>query len=243
MNNNNTNLDKSPGLQNIVDSASESNNPNNQQDSENSDSKIDYIEQDDEDPYQNKELRRMTVEYIKILGIIDADEDGETININEILKSKQIPENFDYEKYEPENVIKNGNSTVIYEEEEDKIDFDNDVQVFKTTDPEMIKAIFLMKPKIMCFDGKLGLLYISPILGDNGYNLIIKNPANMKGVYKEKIFNLISCAKKNKNTLVIENFGTKVLTKNNHEMIFKKEEECNDIFEAINYLMKLKFVK
>lgn len=239
--NNNIN-DKSPGLQSIVDSPNLSNNFNNQKDSEDSDSKIDYVSQE-EDPYQNKDLRRMTIEYIKILGIIEAEEEGETINIKEILESNQIPENFVLEKYEPENVIKNGNSTVIYETEEDKFDFDNDVQMFKTNDPEMKKVIFLMKPKIMCFDGKLGLMYISPIMGDSGYNLIIKNPENMKGVYKEKIFNLISCNKKNQNTLVIQNFGTKVLTKNNHEMMFKKEEECNEIFEAINYLMKLKFVK
>lgn len=239
--NNNIN-DKSPGLQSIVDSPNLSNNFNNQKDSEDSDSKIDYVSQE-EDPYQNKDLRRMTIEYIKILGIIEAEEEGETINIKEILESNQIPENFVLEKYEPENVIKNGNSTVIYETEEDKFDFDNDVQMFKTNDPEMKKVIFLMKPKIMCFDGKLGLMYISPIMGDSGYNLIIKNPENMKGVYKEKIFNLISCNKKNQNTLIIQNFGTKVLTKNNHEMMFKKEEECNEIFEAINYLMKLKFVK
>ena len=239
--NNNIN-DKSPGLQSIVDSPNLSNNFNNQKDSEDSDSKIDYVSQE-EDPYQNKDLRRMTIEYIKILGIIEAEEEGETINIKEILESNQIPENFVLEKYEPENVIKNGNSTVIYETEEDKFDFDNDVQSFKTNDPEMKKVIFLMKPKIMCFDGKLGLMYISPIMGDSGYNLIIKNPENMKGVYKEKIFNLISCNKKNQNTLIIQNFGTKVLTKNNHEMMFKKEEECNEVFEAINYLMKLKFVK
>ena len=239
--NNNIN-DKSPGLQSIVDSPNLSNNFNNQKDSEDSDSKIDYVSQE-EDPYQNKDLRRMTIEYIKILGIIEAEEEGETINIKEILESNQIPENFVLEKYEPENIIKNGNSTVIYETEEDKFDFDNDVQMFKTNDPENKKVIFLMKPKIMCFDGKLGLMYISPIMGDSGYNLIIKNPENMKGVYKEKIFNLISCNKKNQNTLIIQNFGTKVLTKNNHEMMFKKEEECNEIFEAINYLMKLKFVK
>ena len=110
--NNNIN-DKSPGLQSIVDSPNLSNNFNNQKDSEDSDSKIDYVSQE-EDPYQNKDLRRMTIEYIKILGIIEAEEEGETINIKEILESNQIPENFVLEKYEPENVIKNGNSTVIY---------------------------------------------------------------------------------------------------------------------------------
>ena len=42
-------------------------------------------------------------------------------------------------------------------------------------------VIYLSKSKIIIFDGKLGLFYISPtqIGKDGGYNIIVKNPENM----------------------------------------------------------------
>ena len=43
------------------------------------------------------------------------------------------------------------------------------------------------------------------ILEDNEFYLIIINPENVKNVYKEQIFTIISCAKKNQNTLMICN--------------------------------------
>ena len=42
-------------------------------------------------------------------------------------------------------------------------------------------VIYLSKSKIIIFDGKLELFYISPtqIGKDGGYNIIVKNPENM----------------------------------------------------------------
>ena len=106
---------------------------------------------------------------------------------------------------------------------------------------EMEHVIYLSKPKIVGFDGKLGLFYISPppIGKESEYSLIVKNPENLKIVYKIKLLEIIKC-EKNDNCLSLQNFGNKILMKTNHEMTFKNEEDCKKVHKGINFLMKNK---
>ena len=70
---------------------------------------------------------------------------------------------------------------LINENKEENIDFNNDIQPTPSLNHEMKIVIYLSKSKIIIFDGKLGLFYISPtqIGKDGGYNIIVKNPENM----------------------------------------------------------------
>ena len=191
-----------------------------------------------------KELRRFTLEYIKVLSIYEKGK--KEINIKEIMEEYEIPKEI-FEEKKNENDISNlnqENSDIdsINDNKEEKIDFDNDIQPTPTLNHEMKVVIYLSKPKIIGFDGKLGLFYISPtqMNKDGGYNIIVKNPENMKIIFKIKIMELISCARKNEKSLYIQTFGTKVLTKTSHEMSFKKEDDCTLVYQGIIYLMNNK---
>ena len=128
------------------------------------------------------------------------------------------------------------------ENKEEQIDFDNDIQPTPTLNHEMKVVIYLSKPKIIGFDGKLGLFYISPtqMIKDGGYNIIVKNPENMKVIFKIKIMELITCVRKNEKSLYFQTFGTKILTKTSHEMAFKNGEDCTLVYQGIIYLMNNK---
>ena len=191
-----------------------------------------------------KELRRFTLEYIKVLSIYDKG--PKEINIKEIMEEYEIPKEILEEK-KIENDINNINQEIsdidsINGNKEEKIDFDNDIQPTPTLDHEMKVVIYLSKPKIIGFDGKLGLFYISPtqMNKDGGYIIIVKNPENMKVIFKIKIMELITCVRKNEKSLYIQTFGTKVLTKTSHEMAFKNREDCTLVYQGITYLMNNK---
>ena len=185
-----------------------------------------------------KELRRFTLEYIKVLGIYDKDMKGKKINITDLMEEYKIPkEMIEEKKIEPDF---NQNSEIIVKEE--KIDFDNDIQPIPSLNYEMKIIIYLSKPKIIGFDGKLGLFYItpSPVEKDTGYSIIVKNPENMKIIFKIKIIEIITCVRKGEKSLYLQNFGTKVLSKANHELNFKNGEECSLVHQGIVYLMNNK---
>jgi hypothetical protein len=189
-----------------------------------------------------KEFRRLTVEYIKVLGIYQKEKEGE-IDMNEIMDEFKIPREIIEEKVENENSNKEQSENL--EEEnmaEDEIGFDNDIQPPPSLDQDMKTIIDLTKPKIIGFDGKLGLFYVSPPpVGEEGnYSLIVKNPQNMKNYYKIKIFDLITCSKKNEYCIQLLNFGSKISAKTNHQLTFKNKAECEKVYQGITFLMNNK---
>ena len=192
-----------------------------------------------------RELYRFKLEYIKVLGLYQNDKKEDEINIKEKVKEYKISGIID-DKLEEEEENKNikEEEEEISEEEnkEDKIDFDNDIQPMPILNQEMKIIIYLSKPKIVGFDGKLGLFYITPppIGKETDFYLIIKNPETMKIIFKVKLLEIITCFKKNENSLLIQNFGNKILTKSNHEMYFKNKEDCSMVYQGITYLMNNK---
>ena len=191
-----------------------------------------------------REFHRFTIEYIKVLGIYQNDKKEDEINIREIVKEYKIPGIIEDKLEEEENKIIREEEEEISEEEynEDKIDFDNDVQPMPSLNQEMKIIVYLSKPKIVGFDGKLGLFYVAPppIRKEADFYLMIKNPENMKLIFKIKLLEIITCFKKNENSLLIQNFGNKILTKSNHEMYFKNKEDCSMVYQGITYLMNNK---
>ena len=190
-----------------------------------------------------REFRRLTVEYIKVLGLYQKQEKGE-LDMNEIMEEFKIPKEIFEDKNEKEN-INNKEQTEILEDEdiiEDEIGFDTDFQPMPSLNQEMKIIIYLAKPKMAVFDNKLGLFYVSPppVGMDGDYSFIVKNPKNMKIYYKIKITELISCSKKNDYSLIFQNFGSKILTKTNHEMTFKNKEDCAMVYQGITFLMNNK---
>ena len=55
-----------------------------------------------------------------------------------------------------------------------------------------------------------------------------------------KLLEIVTCFKKNENSLLLQNFSNKVLIKTNHEMNFKNKEDCSMIHQGITYLMNNK---
>ena len=190
-----------------------------------------------------REFRRFTLEYIKVLSIYHKEKKGEEVNINEIIEEFKIPKEIVEDKIEEENENNKEQFELSDEEsKEDKIDFDNDIQPFPILNQEMKIIIYLSKPKIIGFDGKLGLFYITPppVGKDADYYLIVKNPENMKVVFKIKVLEIITFSKKNNNCLYFQNFGNKILMKTSHEMTFKNKEDCSLVYQGITYLINNK---
>ena len=191
-----------------------------------------------------REFRRFTLEYIKVLSIYHKEKKGEEVNINEIIDEFKIPKEIVEDKIEEEENVNNKEQFEISDEEtkEDKIDFDNDIQPKPILNQEMKIIIYLSKPKIVGFDGKLGLFYITPppVGKEADYCLIVKNPENMKVIFKIKVLEIITFSKKNDNCLLFQNFGNKILMKTNHEMTFKNNEDCSLVYQGITYLMNNK---
>ena len=190
-----------------------------------------------------KELRRFALEYIKVLGLYEKGQKGKEINIENIMEEYKIPkEIIEEKKLETESNHENSENDSINDNKEDQVDFDNDIQPMPSLNHEMKIVIYLSKPKIIGFDGKLGLFYLSPTpMGkDGGYSIIVKNPENMKIIFKIKILEIITCVRKNEKSLYLQNFGTKILSKNNHELIFKNGDECSFVYQGIIYLMNNK---
>jgi len=192
-----------------------------------------------------KEILRYCLEYIKVLSIYNKGKKGQEVDIKEIIDEYKLPKQILEEIQKKDEILEYSDKLDLLSEneiEEEKIDFDNDIQPAPSLNHEMKTIVYLFKPKIIVFDGKLGLFYISPIpFGkEGGYNLIIKNPENMNVIFKLKIWDIISFVKKNEKTINFQNFGTKILTKTNHEMNFKKGEDCNSVYQGITYLINNK---
>ena len=206
-----------------------------------------------------KEYRRFTKEYIKVLSLYNKRKLGQEVNIKEIVEEYDLPkEILEFKEKEKErererekekdkvsnlNLNEHENSeNYSYNLNKERIDFDNDIQPLPLINQEMKIVLYLSKPKIIGFDGKLGLFYITPtpMNKENGYNIMIKNPENMKVIFKLKILELITCIRRSEKSLEIQNFGSKVLSKSNHEMTFKDGEECSLVHQGINFLMNNK---
>ena len=207
-----------------------------------------------------KEYRRFTKEYIKVLSLYNKRKLGQEVNIKEIVEEYDLPkEILEFKEKEKErererekekdkvsnlNLNEHENSeNYSYNLNKERIDFDNDIQPLPLINQEMKIVLYLSKPKIIGFDGKLGLFYITPtpmMSKESGYNIMIKNPENMKVIFKLKIIELITCLRRSEKSLEIQNFGTKVLSKSNHEMTFKDGEECSLVHQGINFLMNNK---
>ena len=190
-----------------------------------------------------REFRRFTIEYIKVLGLYQKEKKEDEINLKEIVKEYKIPKGIiEIEESEEEENIKEQIEITEEESKEEKIDFDNDIQPMPSLNQEMKIIIYLSKPKIVVFDGKLGLFYISPppVGKESEYYFIVKNPENMKIIFKIKLLEIVTCFKKNENSLLFQHFSNKVLIKTNHEMNFKNKEECSMIHQGITYLMNNK---
>ena len=201
-----------------------------------------------------KEYRRFTKEYIKVLSIYNKGKIGQEVNIKEIVEEYELPKEIlefkEKEKEREKDKVSNLNlneheisENYSYNLNRERIDFDNDIQPSPLINQEMKIVLYLSKPKIIGFDGKLGLFYITPtpmMNKESGYNIMIKNPENMKVIFKLKILELITCLRRSEKSIEIQNFGTKVLSKSNHEMTFKDGEECSLVHQGINFLMNNK---
>ena len=190
-----------------------------------------------------KEFRRFTIEYIKVLSLYQKDKKNEEVNINEIIDEYKLPREIVEDKIEEEDENNKEQFEVSEEEtKEEKIDFDNDIQPTPILNQEMTIIIYLSKPKIIGFDGKLGLFYICPppVGRESDYYFIVKNPENMKIKFKIKVLEIVTFIKKNENCLFFQNFENKILAKSNHEMTFKNKEDCSLVHQGITYLMNNK---
>ena len=230
---------------NYIDNEKIINENSSDNDVENSEKEIEVFAKTSKNNINEKEIRRFTIEYIKVIGIYEKGNKGQEININDILEEYEIPKEIIEEKKEGNDSILNNENFEIYSNndiKEENNDFDNDIQPIPHLNHEMKIIIYLSKPKIIGFDGKLGLFYISPIpLGkDGGFNIIIKNPENMKIIYKIKIIEIITCTRRGEKSIYLQNFGTKILTKTSHEMTFRKGEDCSLVYQGIIYLMNNK---
>jgi hypothetical protein len=171
-----------------------------------SDNDFDYSNLNENDFHLNdpnslyeREFHRFKIEYIKVLGLYQNEKSNDEININEIVKEYKIPGILMDINIEEENKnIKEEEEILEDEYKEDKIDFDNDIQPMPSLNQEMKIIIYLSKPKIVGFDGKLGLFYVTPppIGKESDFYLIIKNPENMKLLFKIKLMEIITCLKK-----------------------------------------------
>ena len=229
------------GASNYINKSNIINEKSSDNDFENSN--MDDFHLNDPGSLYEREFRRFTLEYIKVIGL-HKKEKKEEININEIVQEYQIPKEVVGDliiEEENENSKKEEFEITEEESKEEKIEFDNDIQPMPKLNEEMEHVIYLSKPKIVGFDGKLGLFYISPppIGKESEYSLIVKNPENLKIIYKIKLLEIIKC-EKNDNCLSLQNFGNKILMKTNHEMTFKNEEDCKKVHKGINFLMKNK---
>ena len=190
-----------------------------------SDNDFDYSNLNENDFHLNdpnslyeREFHRFKIEYIKVLGLYQNEKSNDEININEIVKEYKIPGILMDINIEEENKnIKEEEEILEDEYKEDKIDFDNDIQPMPSLNQEM-----------------------KPIGRESDFYLIIKNPENMKLLFKIKLMEIITCLKKNENSLIIQNFGSKILMKSNHEMYFKNKEDCAMVYQGITYLMNNK---
>ena len=186
------------------------------------------------------ENKRMTLEYIKILGL--ENQLFSKVNIKEICEENNISDDFIlngneyYENLKKEIEIKKNNEKKIL-----KFDFDmyfinlNNINL----DKNMELICFISIPRIICMSNKLYLFQITPNINFIESFLIFKYPEKLeKIIYKFSIKFLKCCFRKDKNTFCLQIVQDKTFNIITYEIITKLELECENYVNGLNVLIR-----
>ena len=186
------------------------------------------------------ENKRMTLEYIKILGL--ENQLFSKVNIKEICEENNISDDFIlngneyYENLKKEIEIKKNNEKKFL-----KFDFDMDFINLNNInlDKNMELICFISIPRIICMSNKLYLFQITPNINFIESFLIFKFPEKLeKIIYKFSIKFLKCCFRKNKNTFSIQIVNEKTFNILTYDIITKLELECENYVNGINILIR-----
>ena len=187
------------------------------------------------------ENKRMTLEYIKVLGL--ENKLYSKVNIKEICEENNISTDFildGNEYYEKLNKIiemnKNNNEKKI-----EKFDFDMDfIYLNKINMDKNLELIcFISIPRIICMNEKLYLFQITPNMNYIESFFIFKLPEKLeKIIFKFSIKYLKCCFRKDKNTFTLQIIQNKTYNKLTYDIITKIEIECEKYVNGINLLIR-----
>jgi len=187
------------------------------------------------------ENKRMTLEYIKVLGL--ENKLYSKVNIKEICEENNISTDFildGNEYYEKLNKIiemnKNNNEKKI-----EKFDFDMDfIYLNKINMDKNLELIcFISIPRIICMNEKLYLFQITPNMNYIESFFIFKLPEKLeKIIFKFSIKYLKCCFRKDKNTFTLQIIQNKTYNKLTYDIITKLEIECEKYVNGINLLIR-----
>ena len=186
------------------------------------------------------ENKRMTLEYIKILGL--ENQLFSKVNIKEICEENNISDDFIlngneyYENLKKEIEIKKNNEKKIL-----KFDFDMDFINLNNInlDKNMELICFISIPRIICMSNKLYLFQITPNINFIESFLIFKYPEKLeKIIYKFSIKFLKCCFRKDKNTFCLQIVQDKTFNIITYEIITKLELECENYVNGLNVLIR-----
>ena len=186
------------------------------------------------------ENKRMTLEYIKILGL--ENQLFSKVNIKEICEENNISDDFIlngneyYENLKKEIEIKKNNEKKIL-----KFDFDMDFINLNNInlDKNMELICFISIPRIICMSNKLYLFQITPNINFIESFLIFKFPEKLeKIIYKFSIKFLKCCFRKDKNTFCLQIVQDKTFNIITYEIITKLELECENYVNGLNVLIR-----
>ena len=186
------------------------------------------------------ENKRMTLEYIKILGL--ENQLFSKVNIKEICEENNISDDFIlngneyYENLKKEIEIKKNNEKKFL-----KFDFDMDFINLNNInlDKNMELICFISIPRIICMSNKLYLFQITPNINFIESFLIFKFPEKLeKIIYKFSIKFLKCCFRKDKNTFCLQIVQDKTFNIITYEIITKLELECENYVNGLNVLIR-----
>ena len=186
------------------------------------------------------ENKRMTLEYIKILGL--ENQLFSKVNIKEICEENNISDDFIlngneyYENLKKEIEIKKNNEKKFL-----KFDFDMDFINLNNInlDKNMELICFISIPRIICMSNKLYLFQITPNINFIESFLIFKYPEKLeKIIYKFSIKFLKCCFRKDKNTFCLQIVQDKTFNIITYEIITKLELECENYVNGLNVLIR-----
>ena len=187
------------------------------------------------------ENKRMTLEYIKVLGL--ENKLYSKVNIKEICEENNISTDFildGNEYYEKLNKIiemnKNNNEKKI-----EKFDFDMDfIYLNKINMDKNLELIcFISIPRIICMNEKLYLFQITPNMNYIESFFIFKLPEKLeKIIFKFSIKYLKCCFRKDKNTFTLQIIQNKTFNKLTYDIITKFDIECEKYVNGINLLIR-----
>ena len=186
------------------------------------------------------ENKRMTLEYIKILGL--ETKLFSKVNIENICEENNISKDFILNGNEYyENLKKNIEINKKNENKIIKFDFDMDFILLNNInlDKNMELICFISIPRIICMNNKLYLFQITPNINFIESFLIFKFPEKLeKIIYKFSIKFLKCCFRKNKNTFSIQIVNEKTFNILTYDIITKLELECENYVNGINILIR-----